>query len=85
MTSATSVLLIPFILAFLVFIFRFYNREGAASIANFSFLMAIFTMLMAGAWLVLGIAGLLPAYSTIGFACLGLMLFGIAVLRLFMI
>ena len=85
MTNATSMLLIPFIMAFLMFIYRFYNREGASSIANFSFLMAIFSVLMAGAYLVLGVAGLLPAYGIIGFACLGLILLGTATLRLFLI
>lgn len=85
MTNTTSLLLLPFLVAFLLFIFRFYNREGAASIANFSFVMAIFSVLMAGAYLVLGVIGLLPAYGTIGFTCIGLILLGTAILRLFMI
>jgi hypothetical protein len=84
MTSATSVLLIPFIVAFLVFIYRFYNREGAASIFNFSFLMAILTSLLAGTYLVLGIIGLLPSFGTILFACIGLGLLATAIGRLFM-
>ena len=37
MTNASTILLIPFILAFLVFVLRFYSRERAASVTNPSF------------------------------------------------
>jgi quinol-cytochrome oxidoreductase complex cytochrome b subunit len=84
MTSISTILLVPFILAFLVFVFRFYNREGASSMTQPSFLLAILTVVIAGTYLLLGVIGLLPPYSTIGFALIGLILFGTAVTRMFM-
>lgn len=85
MTNTTSILLAPFILAFLVFVFRFYSRESAASIKNPSFLLAILTMLIAGSYLILGVIESLPPYSTIGYAVVGVILFAIAILRMYMI
>ncbi|MDB5399828.1 MAG: hypothetical protein QOF70_4964 [Acetobacteraceae bacterium] len=85
MTNTTTVLLVPFLLAFLVFVLRFYNREGASSLTQPSFLLAILTMLIAGIYLVLGIIDWLPPYSTIGFALIGLILLGTAIARMFMI
>jgi quinol-cytochrome oxidoreductase complex cytochrome b subunit len=85
MTNTSTIILVPFILAFLVFVFRFYSREGASSMVRPSFMLAILTVLTAGAYLVLGIAGALPSYGTIAFAAIGLILFGTAVLRMFMI
>ena len=85
MTNTSTILLIPFIMAFLLFVFRFYSRERAASMANLSFLLAILTILIASAYLTLGVLGLLPAYGTIGFACVGLILLATAILRMYMI
>lgn len=85
MTHTSSLLLAPFILAFLVFVFRFYTRERAASVANLSFLLAILTMLIAATYLVLGVTGNLPDYGAIGFTCAGLILLVVAVLRMFLI
>jgi quinol-cytochrome oxidoreductase complex cytochrome b subunit len=85
MTNTSTILLVPFILAFLVFVLRFYNREGASSMTRPSFLLAILTMLIAGAYLILGVTSSLPPYSTIGFAIIGLILLGTAILRMFMI
>ncbi len=85
MTNTTSFLLTPFILAFLVFVFRFYSRESAASIKNPSFLLAILTGLIAGSYLVLGVTGSLPPYGTIGYALVGLILLATAIMRMFMI
>ena len=85
MTNTTTILLAPFVLAFVMFALRFYNRENASSVTRPSFLLAMLTMLIAGAYLVLGIIGVLPPYSTIGFAAVGLILLGTAILRMFMI
>ena len=85
MTNTSTMLLIPFIAAFLVFVFRFYSREHASSVFNPSFLLAILTVLIAGTYLILGVTGMLPAYSTIGFACVGLILLTTAIVRIFMI
>jgi hypothetical protein len=75
----------PFILAFLVFVFRFYNRESASSIKNLSFVLAILTVLIAFSYLILGIATMLPPYSTIGYLAIGLILLATAIARMFMI
>src|SRR4051812_10269356 len=40
---SNSIILLPFIFAFLVFAFRFYFRESAASMANPSFVLAVGT------------------------------------------
>lgn len=85
MSNASTILLVPFILAFLVFVLRFYSRERAASVTNPSFLLAMLTVLVAGAYLILGVINSLPPYSTIGFAAVGLILLVTAILRMFMI
>jgi len=85
MTNTTSYLLVPFILAFLVFVFRFYNRESASSIKNPSFLLAILTVLIAFSYLILGVTTMLPAHSTIAYLVIGLILLAIAITRMFMI
>jgi quinol-cytochrome oxidoreductase complex cytochrome b subunit len=85
MTNTTSFLLVPFILAFLIFVFRFYNRESASSIMNPSFLLAILTVLIAFSYLILGISTMLPPYSTVIYLVIGLILLAIAIARMFMI
>jgi hypothetical protein len=85
MTSTSTLILIPFIAAFLVFVFRFYSRERASSMANPSFLLAVGSVILAGLYLSLGVLDLLPAYGTLGFGVLGLILLAIAILRMFMI
>lgn len=85
MTNSSTILLVPFILAFLLFTLRFYGRERASSLVSASFLLAIGTMLIAGSYLVLGVTGTLPEYSTIGFAAAGLVLLVLAILRMYMI
>jgi hypothetical protein len=85
MTNTSTYLLVPFIFAFLVFVFRFYGREGASSIRNPSFVLAILTVLIAGSYLILGVTEMLPPHSTIAYLLIGLILFGIAIARMFMI
>jgi len=82
---SNSIILLPFIVAFLGFAFRFYVRESAASMVNPSFLMAVGTVLAVVLYLVLGVLEILPAYSTLGFGLLGLILLGVSILRMFMI
>jgi hypothetical protein len=78
-------ILVPFIVAFLGFILRFYGRENAASMSNPSFLLAAATVIIAVAFLGLGVVNLLPAYSSIAFGVVGLALTALAVARMFMI
>ena len=80
-----AVILIPFILAFLTFVMRFYFRESAASMRNPSFLFASGTVLAAIIYLTLRITEAFPPYGSIGFAVLGLALLTTGILRLFMI
>lgn len=85
MTNTTSFILVPFILAFLLFVLRFYNREGARSMTQPSFLLAVLTVGSAFTYLILGVTDTLPPYGTLGFAAIGVVLFGVAILRSFMI
>lgn len=85
MTNISTILLVPFILAFLVFVLRFYSREGAASMTQPSFMLAGLSVLIAGFYLVLGVMHSLPPYSTVGFAAVGVVLLATAILRMFMI
>ena len=85
MTNASTTLLLPFIVAFLIFLLRFYSREGASSMTRPSFLLAGLTVLIAGGYLTLGIMKALPPYSTISFAAVGVILLATAILRMFMI
>ena len=80
-----SIILLPFIVAFVVFALRFYARERAASMTKPSFLLALGTVLIAGLYLVLGVLNSLPPYNTIGFGFVGLVLLGVSILRMFMI
>jgi quinol-cytochrome oxidoreductase complex cytochrome b subunit len=80
-----TVILAPFILAFLTYILRFYSREGAASMTNPSFLLAAGTVFAAAFYLFLGVIDMLPPYGTLGFGVVGVGLFGVAVARMFMI
>lgn len=50
-----TILLLPFLVAFVIFAFRFYARENAASMANPSFILALGTVLAAMLYLVLGV------------------------------
>lgn len=85
MSSFSTIILVPFILAFLIFVLRFYGRESASSMRNPSFVLAFATMLSAGGYLLLRITETLPAYGTIGFGIIGLVLLATAVTRIFMI
>ncbi len=83
MSNASTVILVPFLGAFLVFVGRFYIRESAASMLNPSFLLALSTVAISGAYLILGVAKALPEYGTIGFAVVGLGLLALAIYRFF--
>ncbi len=85
MTNTSTILLVPFILAFFIFVLRFYSRERAASVTNLSFLLAMLTVLVAGAYLILGVIDALPPYSTICLTAIGLVLLVTAISRMFMI
>jgi hypothetical protein len=85
MSSFSTIVLLPFILAFLIAVVRFYGRERASSMGNFSFVLASFTVLSAVGYLLLRIGDMMSVFGTIAFGVLGLMLLGTAVARMFMI
>ena len=85
MSSFSTVILLPFVLAFLVFVVRFYTRESASSMGNLSFVLASFTVISATSYLMLRISDMLPSYGTVGFGVVGVVLLGTAIARLFMI
>ena len=82
---SNSIILLPFIVAFLLFVFRFYSREAAASMANPSFLLAVTTVAVAVLYLVLGITGEMPAYGTLCTGLVGLALLALSIARMFVI
>ncbi|HQT77080.1 MAG: hypothetical protein B7Z80_08425 [Rhodospirillales bacterium 20-64-7] len=85
MSNSATFILAPFVAAFLIFVFRFYTREGASSITNPSFLCAIGTVALAFAYLGLGVFGMLPDYGTIIFGVVGAALMVLAIVRMFQI
>jgi hypothetical protein len=82
---SNSIILLPFVVAFVIFVLRFYIRESASSLANPSFLMALGSVLIIVLYLTLFVLGSLPPYSTLGFGLVGLILLGVSILRMFMI
>ncbi len=85
MSNASTIILAPYVLAFLLLIFRFYNREGASSITNPTFLIAIFTVALAFSFLGLGITGALAVWAIWVYGGIGLALLGFSIVRLFML
>ena len=85
MSNLSTIILAPFILAFLIFILRFYFRESAASMANPSFLLGAGTVAIAGGYLIMRITDTVPAYGTLGFGLVGLAMLGTAITRMFML
>lgn len=80
----SSIILVPFFFAFLVFVLRFYSRKSASSMANLSFVLALATMLSAGVYLSLRVLDMLPAYATVAFGVEGLALLAVAIARMLM-
>jgi hypothetical protein len=85
MPDFSTIILVPFIFAFLIFVLRFYGRESASSMRNPSFLLAALTVATAMAYLYLRITDELPPFSTVGFGLLGVTLLATAIARMFMI
>jgi hypothetical protein len=85
MSDLSTIILVPFIFAFLVFVMRFYSRENAASMTKPSFLLAVGTMLSAGSYLLLRVLEILPSYGTVSFGILGLALLALAITRMVML
>jgi len=85
MSHFSTIILVPFVLAFLVFVLRFYSRESASSMRNLSFVLALITMTGAFGFLILRITDSLPSYGTVGFGIVGLALLATAITRMFML
>jgi hypothetical protein len=83
MSGFQSLIELFFIGAFLLFVYRYYNMEGASSLSTPSFLMAIVTVVLALSFTILGVFYALPVLwiAIYGAAAFGLM--AIALLRLF--
>jgi hypothetical protein len=85
MSSFSTIILAPFIIAFFVFVGRFYGRENARSMGSLSFLLAVCTVASAFSYLLLRITDAMPSYGTIGYGIGGLVLLATAISRIFMI
>jgi hypothetical protein len=79
MAGANSLVLIPTVLAFLVFAARFYAKERAISRASPSFILACFSVVVLASYPVLTVFGLgFPnAMMIYGFGGAGLLALGI--------
>jgi len=83
MADLHTFIIIPFLLAFLFSVKRFYFRDNAGSIFRMSFLLAFGSMLIAGVYLVFGALNMLPEYSALVFGIVGLICLGLAVWQAF--
>jgi hypothetical protein len=83
MSSLATLILALYIVAFLVFVVRFYVRDGANSITAPSFLMALATVAVAVLYLCLGIFWGLPPFAPLVFGLIGAGLLGFGVFRSF--
>jgi hypothetical protein len=80
---ANKFLLLPFMIAFLLFALRFYFKEGASSLTKPSFLLALGTSFTALLYLFLGVISSMPPYGTLGFGIIGVGLLGLSIYRMF--
>lgn len=85
MSDYSTVILLPFIIAFLIFVMRFYSRESASSMRNPSFLFGVLTVIVAGGYLMLRITNSVPPFGTLIFGLAGVALLVTAIARMFMI
>jgi hypothetical protein len=85
MSNFSTIVLLPFIIAFLIFVLRFYARESAASMRNPSFLLGALTVLIAGGYLILRVTHGMPFYGSVGFGLAGLALLATSIFRMFLI
>ncbi len=83
MSELHTFIAIPFLLAFVLSVKRFYFRDGAASIFRGSFLLASGAMLVALIYVLLGAGKMLPPYGTLGFGIIGLLFLAVAVWQAF--
>jgi hypothetical protein len=85
MSNATTLILAPFFVAFLLFVARFYLKEGARSKLRPSFLLAVATVAISGTYLVLVLTASLPEHGATGFGLVGLALMALSIYRIFLI
>jgi hypothetical protein len=82
MSEINTIILFPFLAAFLLSVVRFYVRDNARSIFLPSFLVAVGSVLIAVLYLVLGTLGFLPEHGVIEFGVVGVALLGFAIYRM---
>ncbi len=85
MSNFSTIVLLPFIAAFLIFVLRFYSRESASSMSNPSFLLGVLTVFIAGGYLILRITLGMPFYASVGFGLAGVALLATSIVRMFLI
>lgn len=83
MSGVASISLVPFVLAFLVLMFRLYNRDRMAF--GLTYALAILTVLLSFSYLILGITESLPASGPIAYGIVGVLILAFAIVRLFML
>ncbi|MFL5256061.1 MAG: hypothetical protein ACJ8AI_24845 [Rhodopila sp.] len=83
MSDQYNFIVIPYLLAFLLSVKRYYFRDAAGSIFRGSFLLAVGSMALAACYLILGALHALPSYSAVAFGIVGLLCLGAAVWQAF--
>ncbi len=79
MSTINTIILLPFLAAFLFSVARFYFRDNANSIFRPSFLTAVGAVLIAGLYLVLATLGGLPDHGAIEFGLVGVALLAFSI------
>lgn len=83
MSGLASISLVPFVLAFLMLMFRLCNRERMAF--GLTFVLLILTVVLSFSYLILNIAAIMPASGPIAYGVVGVLIFAFAIARMFMI
>jgi hypothetical protein len=75
MASNNSVWLVTLVMAFLVYVIKFYARERAGSVVSASFGLALLCLVLLLSYLLMSVLGMLVPYMAMSFGIVGLVLF----------
>ncbi|MGE0419518.1 MAG: hypothetical protein AB7O80_22155 [Acetobacteraceae bacterium] len=85
MLSTSTIFLIPFIIAFIGFLIKFYFHERAGSKRSPTFLLAIATAVLPLTFLALKIFGVVIPYYALGMGIVGCALVVASIVRFFQV
>jgi hypothetical protein len=85
MSDASTIILVPFMIAFVMFVVRFYGKEGARSKLQLSFLLAVGSVVIVVLYLALAVMKMLPEYGAAGFGIAGVAMMLLSIYRMFFV